>query len=469
MSADCGVIGLAVMGQNLALNIESRGYTVALYNRTRARTEEFVGQKGVGKKIIPTYSLSEFIASLAKPRKIILMVKAGGPTDAVLEQLFPLLSARDIVLDGGNAHYSDTERRIELAKAYDIRYLGVGISGGEEGALHGPAIMAGGDQEGYEEVKEILTKIAGVGAEGACCAYFGPGSSGHYVKMVHNGIEYAIMETIAEAYDLMSRGLGMSAQEIADVFGEWNNGELSSYLFEISEVILRQIDPETGNPLVEMILDEAAQKGTGKWSTQSALDIGSPAPTIAMAVFARGLSALKEERVRAHDILSGPDGEITSDRLQFLGNLYEAVKITVLSAYAQGFRQLQDASRERGYNLDLAEVARVWMAGCIIRAKSLTQMGKAFRDDSKLPLLFLVDPFKAVWEEGQDRLRRIVGQAHASGILLPAIDSAIDFVDGYRSSRLPANMIQAQRDFFGAHTYKRIDREGVFHTKWEER
>jgi len=359
-------------------------------------------------------------------------------------------------------------RRIELAKKYDLRYLGVGISGGEEGALHGPAIMAGGDQEGYKEVEEILTKIAGIGSEGPCCAYFGPGSSGHYVKMVHNGIEYAIMETIAEAYDLMSGGLGMSTREMANVFGEWNNGDLSSYLFEISEVILRRVDPETGSPLVEMILDEAAQKGTGKWSTQSALDIGSPAPTIALAVFARVLSALKEERVRAHEVLSGPDEQISSDRAEFLRDLFGAVQITILSAYAQGFRQLQDASRERGYNLDLAEVARVWMAGCIIRAKSLTQMAKAFRDDPKLTLLFLVDPFKAVWEEGQAGLRRIVGQAHTHGMAIPAIDSAVDFMDGYRSSRLPANMIQAQRDFFGAHTYKRVDREGVFHTKWEE-
>jgi 6-phosphogluconate dehydrogenase len=469
MNANCGVIGLAVMGQNLALNVESRGYTVAVYNRTRARTEEFIDKSGTGKNVIASYSLSEFVASLAKPRKIILMVKAGGPTDAVLQQLFPLLSPKDIVIDGGNAHYLDTERRIEEAKEYDLRYLGSGTSGGEEGALHGPAIMAGGDADGYRQVEEILTKITAVGPEGPCCAYFGPGSSGHYVKMVHNGIEYAIMETIAEAYDLMSRGLGMSAQEIAGVSGEWNNGDLSSYLFEITEEILRRVDPETGNPLVEMILDQAAQKGTGKWSTQSALDIGSPSPTIAMAVFARVISALKEERVRAHRVLSGPDGQMDVDRAQFLQDLFEAVQITVLSAYAQGFRQLQDASRERGYDLDLAEVARVWMAGCIIRARSLTGMATAFRNDPKLPLLLLVDPFRGVWEEGQDGLRRVIGQAHAHGIPIPTIDSAIDFVDGYRSARLPANMIQAQRDFFGAHTYKRIDKEGVFHTTWEEK
>ena len=468
MNADVGVIGLAVMGQNLALNVESRGYTVSVYNRTASKTKEFVSGTAAGKKLIPSYSLSEFVASLAEPRKIILMVKAGEATDAVLGQLFPLLSPNDIVMDGGNAHYLDTEHRIELAKEYDLRYLGVGISGGEEGALHGPAIMAGGDPDGYKQVEEILTKTAGVGPEGPCCAYFGPGSSGHYVKMVHNGIEYAIMETIAEAYDLMSRGLEMTAPQMADVFGEWNNGELSSYLFEISEKILRRVDPETGNPLVEMILDEAAQKGTGKWSTQSALDMGLPASTIAMSVFARVLSALKEERVRAHDVLSGPDTRITSDRAEFLRDLFGAVQITVLSAYAQGFRQLRDASRERGYELNLAEVARVWMAGCIIRARSLAQMAKAFRDDPELPLLFLVDPFKETWEERQAGLRRVLGQVHAYGIPTPTIDSAIDFVDGYRSLRLPANMIQAQRDFFGAHTYKRIDREGVFHTEWEE-
>ena len=468
MKADFGVIGLAVMGQNLALNVESRGYTVAVYNRTRARTEQFMEEKGEGRKLIPSYSLPEFVASLSEPRKIILMVKAGSPTDTVLEQLFPLLSAHDIVIDGGNAHYPDTERRIELAKEYDLRYLGVGISGGEEGALHGPAIMAGGDKEGYDQVKQILTKIAAVGPDGPCRAYFGPGSAGHYVKMVHNGIEYAIMETIAEAYDLMLRGLNMSAREMADAFEGWNDGELSSYLFEISEEILRRVDPETGKPLVDLILDEAAQKGTGKWSTQGALDIGSPTPTIAMAVFARIISALKKERVRASAVLSGPDGNIDADRDKFLRDLLGSVQITVISAYAQGFRQLQDASRERGYSLDLAEVARVWMAGCIIRARSLTQMAHAFRDAPDLPLLFLASPFKEIWEKGHVGLRRVVGQAHASGIPVPAIDSAIDFLDAYRSARLPANMIQAQRDFFGAHTYKRVDREGVFHTKWEE-
>ncbi len=468
MSADFGVIGLAVMGQNLALNVESRDYTVAVYNRTRFRTDEFMRDKCEGKRVVPTHSLKEFVEALSVPRKMILMVKAGPATDAVLEQLFPLLSSGDVVIDGGNAHYSDTEKRIQQAGKHGIHYLGTGISGGEDGALHGPAIMAGGDREGYEQVEEILVKIAAVGPEGPCCAYFGPGSSGHYVKMVHNGIEYAIMETIAEAYDLMSRGLKMTAQKMASVFAEWNNGDLSSYLFEITEKILRRVDPDTGKPLVDLILDRAAQKGTGKWSTQSALDIGSPAPTIAMSVFARVISALKEERVEAQDVLSGPDNKISADRDEFLRDLFGTVKITVLAAYAQGFRQLQDASRERGYNLDSAEVARVWMAGCIIRARTLTQMAQVFREEPDLPLVFLATPFREVWDKGQSGLRRVLAQAHASGIPIPAIDSAIDFLDAYRSARLPANMIQAQRDFFGAHTYKRIDKDGVFHTKWEE-
>ena len=464
MKADFGVIGMAVMGQNLALNVESRGYTVAVYNRTKARTDEFMREKGGGRRIIPTSSLEEFVAALSVPRKMILMVKAGAPTDAVLDQLFPLLTAGDVVIDGGNSHYADTERRLETAKQRGIRYLGTGISGGEEGALHGPAIMAGGDAEGYKQVEEILTKIAAVGPEGPCCAYFGPGSAGHYVKMVHNGIEYAIMETTAEAYDIMSRGLGMTAPQMADVFGTWNQGKLSSYLFEITEKILRKVDPDTGKPLVDAILDKAAQKGTGKWSTQSALDLGTPAPTIAMAVFARIVSALKDERTQATAVLPGPDARMELA----LDDLHSAVYLTVLSAYAQGFRQLRDASHERGYNLDLAEVARVWMAGCIIRATGLTTIGKVFRDRPDLPNLFLAEPFATAWQEAQAGMRRTIGAAHAHGIPVPAMDSALDFLDAYRAGRLPANLIQAQRDFFGAHTYQRIDKEGTFHTEWQE-
>ena len=468
MKADIGVIGLATMGQNLALNIEGKGKTVAVFNRTAERTRTFVEEKAKGRRIVPCYRLEELVEKVSRPRKILLMVKAGSPTDAVLAQLFPLLEAGDIVMDGGNAHYADTERRLAEAEKRGLRYLGVGISGGEHGALHGPSIMAGGHREAYELAKELFQKIAAQGPEGPCCAYFGPGSAGHYVKMVHNGIEYAVMEALAEAYDLMNRGLSMSCAEMADVFGRWNQGELSSYLVEITEKILRYVDPETGEPLVEKILDTAQQKGTGKWSTQSALDIGTPAPTIAMAVFARVISALKAERTEAEKLLPGPELHLHGDREEFLSDLFGAVYLTVIAAYAQGLRQLRDASAERGWGLDLAEAARVWMAGCIIRSSLLVLIRKAFLEQPDLPLLFLAEPFLSLWKEHHPALRRVVAAAHEAGIPVPAMASALNFLDAYRSGRLPANLIQAQRDFFGAHTYQRVDREGTFHTEWEE-
>jgi len=467
MKADIGVIGLATMGQNLALNIEGKGAAVAVFNRTAERTKGFVEERAQGKRIIPTYTLDELVESLSRPRKVLLMVKAGAPTDAVLEGLFPLLEPRDIVMDGGNAHYTDTERRLSKAEERGLLYLGVGISGGEYGALHGPSIMAGGHREAYELVKGLFQRVAAQGPEGPCCAYFGPGAAGHYVKMVHNGIEYAVMETLAEAYDLMKRGLSMSPTEMADVFLEWNRGELSSYLVEITEKILRYLDPETGEPLVEKILDTAQQKGTGKWSTQSALDVGTPAPTIAMAVFSRIISAFKGERVAASKVLSGPEPALGVDRGEFTKRLFGAVYISVIAAYAQGLRQLRDASGERGYGLDLAEVARVWMAGCIIRSKLLVPIRKALLEAPDLPLVFLAEPFKSAWEEYHGDLRWVTCLAHEHGIPTPAMDSALTFVDAYRSERLPANLIQAQRDFFGAHTYQRIDKEGTFHTDWE--
>jgi len=466
--ADFGVIGLAVMGQNLALNVEGKAHTVAVYNRTAQRTREFIAQKAGDKSLIPTYSLGDFVNRLARPRKILLMVKAGAPTDAVLDQLFPLLNKGDIVMDGGNSHFNNTERRISEAEKQGILYLGVGISGGESGALHGPSIMAGGHKEAFEQVKGILTKIAAQGPEGPCCAYFGPGSAGHYVKMIHNGIEYAIMETIAEAYDLMKRGLGMTPGQMADISGAWNARELGGYLFEITEQILRHPDSETGEALVESILDTAKQKGTGKWSTQSALDLGTPSPTIATAVFARALSGLKTERVAAEKVLPGPALQFDASREAFVQDLHGAVTLTVLTAYAQGLRQLRDASVERGYNLDLAEAARVWMAGCIIRAKLLVPIEKAFQEQPDLPLLLLAEPFLSLWKEHHPALRKVLIQAHEHGIPVPVMSSALDFVDGYRTGRLPANLLQAQRDFFGAHTYERIDREGTFHTEWEE-
>jgi len=467
MKADIGVIGMAVMGQNLALNIESKGYAVAVYNRTAERTKEFAEKRTEGKRIIPTYTLEEFVDSLERPRKILIMVKAGTPVDAVLEGLYPLLERGDLVIDGGNSHYADTERRLKEAEERGLLYLGTGISGGEYGALHGPSIMAGGHKEGYELVRGILERISAQGPEGPCCGYFGPGSAGHYVKMVHNGIEYAVMQTIAEAYDLMKRGLGMSPDEMAEVFSDWNKHELSGYLFEITERILRYRDPETGGFLVEKILDTAKQKGTGKWSTQSALDIGTPAPTIAMAVFARIISALKGERVAASKSLSGPEPALGVDRGEFIERLFGAVYLSVIAAYAQGLRQLRDASAERGWELDLAEAARVWMAGCIIRSVLLVPIRKAFLDDPGLPLLFLAEPFKSAWKKYQQDLRQVTCLAHEHGIPTPAMDSALTFVDAYRCERLPANLIQAQRDFFGAHTYQRVDKEGTFHTDWE--
>ena len=468
-NADFGIIGLAVMGQNLARNVESRGFTVAVFNRTAERTRGFIKEYGTGKKIVPAYSLEEFVGTLTRPRKILLMVKAGAGTDVVLEALLPLLEQGDIVMDGGNAHYEETERRLVTVEEQGIFYLGVGISGGESGALHGPAIMAGGTKEAFRQVEGILTKIAAQGPQGSCCAYFGPGSAGHYVKMIHNGIEYAIMETIAEAYDLMKRGLGMTTDEMADVFGDWNAGELGSYLFEITEQILRHPDSETGDALVESILDTAKQKGTGKWSTQSALDMGTTSPTIAMAVFARALSGLKMERVAAEKVLPGPAWQFDTAREPFVEDLRGAVILTILTAYAQGLRQLRDASAERSYNLDLAEAARVWMAGCIIRAKMLVPIERAFREQPDLPLLFLAESFLSLWKDNHLALRRVVIQAHEHGIPVPVMSSALDFVDGYRTGRLPANLLQAQRDFFGAHTYQRIDREGTFHTEWEEK
>ena len=467
MRADIGVIGMAVMGQNLALNIESKGFTVAVFNRTAERTREFVEQRARGKRIVPAYTLEEFVDSLERPRKILLMVKAGAPVDAVLEGLFPLLERGDLVIDGGNSHYADTERRLKEAEERGLLYLGTGISGGEYGALHGPSIMAGGHRDGYELVREIFERIAAKGPEGPCCGYFGPGSAGHYVKMVHNGIEYAIMETIAEAYDLMKRGLGMTPDEMAQVFSDWNKRELGGYLFEITERILRYKDPETGKPLVELILDTAKQKGTGKWSTQSALDIGTPAPTIAMAVFARIISALKGERVAASEILSGPEPALGVDREEFLGRLFGAVYLSVIAAYAQGLRQLRDASSEKGYGLDLAEAARVWMAGCIIRSVLLVPIRKALLERPDLPFLILAEPFRSAWEKHNGDLRYVTCLAREHGIPTPAMDSALTFVDAYRTARLPANLIQAQRDFFGAHTYQRVDKEGIFHTDWE--
>ena len=465
-NAEIGIVGLAVMGQNLALNIKDKGYSVAVYNRTAEKTKAFI-ERHPNKRFVPADSIETFVGALSRPRRILLMVKAGAPTDAILERLFPILEKGDILMDGGNAHYEETDSRFERAESLGLLYLGVGISGGESGALNGPSIMAGGHREAFDAVEPLLQEIAAQGSEGACCAYFGPRSAGHYVKMVHNGIEYAVMEIIAEAYDLMRRGLGLTPGEAAEVFGEWNRRELESYLFEITEKILRVPDPESGNPLIESILDTAKQKGTGKWSTQSALDLGTPSSSIAAAVFARTLSSLKEERSHAATVLVGPQPQSEVNRETSLQDLYGAVYLAVLCAYAQGFRQLRDASRERDYTLDLSEAARVWTAGCIIRAKLLTPIRNVLIEQPACPFLFLAEPFTSIWEAHQENLRRTLCTAHAWGIPTPGLSAVLNFLDGYRTARLPANLLQAQRDFFGAHTYQRIDREGAHHTEWE--
>lgn len=461
--AEFGVAGLGVMGRNLALNAEGRGYAVAVFNRSTERTKAFAAEQS-GRRIVPASGLLGFVAALVRPRKILLMVRAGPPTDAVLSDLLPLLDRGDVVVDGGNAQSEDTERRLETAEGLGVHYLGAGISGGAEGALHGPSIMAGGSREGYAIAGPILEVIAADGPEGPCCAYLGPGSAGHYVKTVHNGIEYAIMQALAEAYDLMRRGLGLSVTEIADRFGAWNRGALASYLVEITAMILRTIDPETGGPLIESILDAAEQKGTGKWSSQSALDLGSPAPTIAAAVFARILSSLKGERVAASRLLDGPPS--AGARLD-LDDLYSAVYLTSVGAFGEGFRQLRDASAARGYGLDLAEVARVWTAGCILRAELLGPIRAAFLEAPDLPHLIVAEPFRSMWNEHHAGLRRTVVFAHRCGVPVPAMGATLNGLDGYRTERLPANLTQAQRDYFGAHTYERVDREGTFHTEWD--
>ncbi len=467
MKARFGIVGLATMGQNLALNVARHGFTVACYNRSAERTTALMARVK-GEPILPAYSLGEFVEALEKPRAILLMVQAGKPVDEVLAELFPLLEPGDLVIDGGNSHFADTERRLREAEARGLLYLGVGISGGEAGALRGPAMMAGGHYHGYANVELIFSAIAAQGLAGPCVGYFGPGGAGHYVKMVHNGIEYAVMQIIAESYDLMKRGLGSNNWEMAQVFEEWNSGELESYLLEITVNILRTKDPNTGGYLLEVIKDAAEQKGTGKWSTQAALDLGSPAPTLAAAVFARVVSALKEERLMAEKLLSAPTPALRFSAEEFLTDLKRAYALGVITCYAQGFRQLRDAAMEHGYRFPLHEVARVWSAGCIIRAKMLTVMREAFLRFPELPLLILAEPFRQIWEEGQESLRNVVCLAHKAGIPVPGLSSTLNFLDAYRTGRLPANLIQAQRDYFGAHTYERLDQPGKFHTHWEE-
>ena len=462
-----GVIGLAVMGRNLALNIESRGYTVAVYNRSREKTDELVAQFP-DRKLVPAHSLEQFVDSLEKPRRILLMVKAGEPTDATIAALKPLLDKGDVLIDGGNTPFTDTIRRNqELAQA-GLHFIGTGVSGGEEGALKGPAIMPGGPRDAYELVAPILTQIAAKAPDGEpCVAYIGPDGAGHFVKMVHNGIEYGDMQLIAESYAVLKQVAGLTNPELAKVYTEWNEGELDSYLIDITAKIFGKRDDETGKDLVDVILDRAAQKGTGKWSSQNALDLGVPLPLITESVFARVLSSLKSQRVAASKVLAGPQAKpFAGDRAAFVEAVRRALYFSKVISYAQGFAQLRAASEEYKWNLDFGGIAKICRAGCIIRARFLQKITDAYANDRALANLLLDPYFREIAERYQAALRDVVVAAVTAGVPVPAFASAIAYFDAYRSERLPANLVQAQRDFFGAHTFERIDREGSFHANW---
>lgn len=466
MKYTIGLVGLAVMGENLVLNMAHKGFSVAVYNRTISKVDEFVRQKGQGLAIGGAHSPQELAAMLEKPRKIMLMVKAGQPVDAMLADFLPYLEAGDIVIDGGNSFFEDTRRRSKELAARGIQFIGMGVSGGEEGALKGPSLMPGSDRTAYEKIAPIFTRIAAQVADGACCSYVGPDGAGHYVKMVHNGIEYGDMQLISEAYYIMKKVLGLTADELYDVFHEWNQGELDSYLIEITRDIFRQRDELSGQPLVEVILDKAGQKGTGKWTSQSALDLGVATPTITEAVFARCMSAVKGERVAASRILAGPAMEYQGDRQAFVTAIRDALYASKICSYAQGFALLRAASDEYGWNLNFGDVALLWRGGCIIRARFLDRIKAAFADNPALANL-LIDPyFTARLAETQANWRLVVKTCKDFGIPTPAFSASLDYYDSYRQAVLPANLIQAQRDYFGAHTYERIDREGVFHTEW---
>ena len=460
-----GVVGMAVMGRNLALNIESRGYTVSVFNRSREKTDEVIAENP-GKKLAPYYSIEEFVDSLEKPRRILLMVQAGEATDKTIASLTPHLDKGDILIDGGNTFYKDTIRRNKELSEQGFNFIGTGVSGGEEGALKGPSIMPGGQKEAYELVAPILDKIAARAEGEPCVTYIGPDGAGHYVKMVHNGIEYGDMQLIAEAYSLLKNALNLSNEELAKTFSEWNEGELSSYLIDITKDIFTKKDEE-GNYLVDVILDEAANKGTGKWTSQSSLDLGEPLSLITESVFARYLSSLKSQRVAASKVLSGPTAQsFNGDKAEFIEKVRRALYLGKIVSYAQGFSQLKAASDEYSWNLNYGEIAKIFRAGCIIRAQFLQKITDAYKDTPDIANLLLAPYFKNIADEYQQALRDVVAYAVQNGIPTPTFSAAIAYYDSYRSAVLPANLIQAQRDYFGAHTYKRIDKDGVFHTEW---
>ena len=462
-----GIIGLGVMGRNLALNAASKGFSVVGYDADAATARE-VADATAGRDVAVAASLTEFVEALETPRRIWMMVPAGKTVDAVLAELKPALGADDIVIDGGNSHFKDTERRAKDWETVGLRFFGMGVSGGEEGALHGPCMMPGGHEASYRRLEPVLTKMAAQTSEGPCCAYIGPGGAGHYVKMVHNGIEYGVMQTICEAYDLLRSVLGLSAAEIHDVFAQWNAEELNSFLLEISILVLKKIDPETGKPLVDLVLDTAEQKGTGKWTAQDALDLGVAVPTLTSAVLARIVSGLKEERVAAAEKLRGPKRKFGGDRQDFVARLRDAYALSVIASYAQGFAQMRAATKEYGYNLKFPDIARIWRGGCIIRSKLLEPIRAAFSRKTDLPNLMLDRHFRGLINKTGKNLRKVLKIAIDSGVPCPAFTNSLIYIDSYRQARLPANLLQAQRDYFGAHTYRRIDKEGKFHTEWDK-
>ena len=465
-----GVVGMAVMGRNLALNIESRGYSVSIFNRSSSKTDEVIALHP-DKKLVPTYTVEEFVNSLEKPRRILLMVKAGEATDKTIQSLLPHLDKGDILIDGGNTFFRDTIRRNEMLANSGINFIGTGVSGGEEGALNGPAIMPGGQKDAYELVAPILEEIAAKADDGApCVTYVGPNGAGHYVKMVHNGIEYGDMQLIAESYDILRRVGGLTVEETAEVFKSWNTGELDSYLIEITADILTKKDPETGKPMVEVIMDTAGNKGTGKWTSQSALDLGVPLPLITESVFARYISTLKEEREIASKELSPIKvPELSNTEKQALvESVRKGLYFSKIMSYAQGFAQMRVASEEFDWNLNYGEIAKIFRAGCIIRAQFLQKITDAFERDPELKNLLLDKYFLYVTESYQEAVREVVVTAVQAGIPVPTFSSALAYYDSYRSEVLPANLIQAQRDYFGAHTYNRVDKPGVFHFEWAQ-
>ncbi|MEN6424510.1 MAG: decarboxylating NADP(+)-dependent phosphogluconate dehydrogenase [Phycisphaerales bacterium] len=469
--ADIGLIGLAVMGENLILNMESKGFTVACYNRTVSKVDDFVNGRAKGKNIIGCHSIQELVASLKTPRKIMLMVKAGKPVDEFIEQLLPHLAAGDIVIDGGNSNYQDTIRRTAHVESQGKLYIGTGVSGGEEGALLGPAIMPGGSPGAWEHVKPIFQKIAAKAPDGTpCCEWMGENGAGHFVKMVHNGIEYGDMLMICETYDLMKQGLGMSNEEMHQVFAEWNKEELDSYLVEITAEILG-VRNEEGQHVIDLILDTAGQKGTGKWTVIEALDVGQPLTLIAEAVFARCLSALKEERVAASKELTGPKATFRGKKANMISDLRLALYASKIVSYAQGFMLMREAAREHKWNLNYGAIASIWRGGCIIRSAFLGKIKEAFDNKPDLPNLLLDPFFKSAVTKANGAWRRVVTTAIKLGIPAPSIGAALTFYDAYRHERLPANLLQAQRDYFGAHTYERVDkpRGEFFHTNWTGR